>query len=104
MPEGAQLLEIHLHQPPISTLEVRELIKAQPQFYPLGGKCAHCRREPPWLFEMYPVELIYEIEPHVSVSRYVYCCTAAHAAQYILSWWEPPPGALAVDIPKGQNR
>lgn len=95
------LKTIKLHRQPVSIPLIQQAMAARPEDYPKGAICAHCGRQTAYAFaEMWPVEFVYEMPGRYSYSQYVYACTQAHAAQFILSWWDSD-GDTTVDLPMG---
>lgn len=92
------LRRIQLHRMPLPTVAVLYVLRdGPPEKFPKGGACAWCRRIPQELLEMWCIEFYYEFyEGAALYSQYCYTCTQAHAALYMLSWWNEYTGGLYV--------
>lgn len=68
---------------------------SDPRFYPGGARCCHaaCRRDGHLLDQMWQIECIVmpdEMQPSILRSIFLFACSEKCAAQFMLSFWEPP--------------
>lgn len=91
-PESPVLVHLQLHQPPIRSSAVLATVRsAGRDYFPKGALCAFCDAPPQRVLEMWAIEFQYRMPNGVLFSQYVYACQEAHAAQFMLTWWEWHP-------------
>lgn len=78
---------------------------ALPELVPSGVFCPVCIRHLSDFKTAWPVVFTYRgqtiPEEHYNVT--VFCCTPAHAAQFMMSWFDPPEDTPPTDWPEKQG-